>query len=181
MTVKELRKEKNLSQAALAKELGIATSAVGHMENGRMKVSAKIAAKAKEVFGVDLADAAEKAAPVAKKTAAKKPAVKKTEAKKAAATSKAAKTEKAPVKKAAAAKAEKTVKSTAKKAPVAKKSSAAEKKLANKVIIQSPLGGVITPDEVLAKVGNVDEVYVRVDQNKAYWVRGKEAGAVDLW
>lgn len=181
MTVKELRKEKNLSQAALAKELGIATSAVGHMENGRMKVSAKIAAKAKEVFGVDLTDAAEKAAPVAKKTAAKKPAVKKTEAKKAAATSKAAKTEKAPEKKAAAAKAEKTVKSTAKKAPVAKKSSAAEKKLANKVIIQSPLGGVITPDEVLAKVGNVDEVYVRVDLNKAYWVRGKEAGAVDLW
>lgn len=186
MTVKELRKEKNLSQAALAKELGIATSAVGHMENGRMKVSAKIAAKAKEVFGVDLADAAEKAAPVAKKTAAKKPAVKKTEAKKAAATSKAAKTEKAPAKKTAAVKAEKVVKSTAKKAstkkaPVAKKSSAAEKKLANKVIIQSPLGGVITPDEVLAKVGNVDEVYVRVDQNKAYWVRGKEAGAVDLW
>lgn len=181
MTVKELRKEKNLSQAALAKELGIATSAVGHMENGRMKVSAKIAAKAKEVFGVDLADAAEKAAPVAKKTAAKKPAVKKTEAKKAAATSKAAKTEKAPAKKTAAAKAEKAGKSTAKKAPVAKKSSAAAKKLANKVIIQSPLGGVITPDEVLAKVGNVDEVYVRVDQNKAYWVRGKEAGAVDLW
>ncbi|MBQ6322290.1 MAG: helix-turn-helix transcriptional regulator, partial [Lachnospiraceae bacterium] len=85
MTVKELRKEKNLSQAALAKELGIATSAVGHMENGRMKVSAKTAAKATEVFGVDLADAAEKAAPVAKKTAAKKPAVKETEAKKAAA------------------------------------------------------------------------------------------------
>lgn len=181
MTVKELRKEKNLSQAALAKELGIATSAIGHMENGRMKVSAKIAAKAKEVFGVDLVDAAAKAAPAATKSAAKKPTAKKTVAKKAAATPKAAKAEKAPVKKAAAAKAEKAVKSTAKKAPVAKKSSAAEKKLANKVIIQSPLGGVITPDEVLAKVGNVDEVYVRVDQNKAYWVRGKEAGAVDLW
>ena len=181
MTVKELRKEKNLSQAALAKELGIATSAIGHMENGRMKVSAKIATKAKEVFGVDLTDAAEKAAPATNKTAAKKPAAKKTETKKAAATSKAEKAEKAPAKKTAAAKAEKTVKSTAKKAPVAKKSSAAEKKLANKVIIQSPLGGVITPDEVLAKVGNVDEVYVRVDQNKAYWVRGKEAGAVDLW
>ena len=77
MTVKELRKEKNLSQAALAKELGIATSAVGHMENGRMKVSAKIAAKAKEVFGVDLVDAAAKTAPAATKPAAKKSAAKK--------------------------------------------------------------------------------------------------------
>ena len=185
MTVKELRKEKNLSQAALAKELGIATSAVGHMENGRMKVSAKIAAKAKEVFGVDLVDAAAKTAPAATKPAAKKSAAKKAAAKKAAATPKAVKAEKAPAKKAAATKTEKAVKSAAKKATIKeapmKKSSAAEKKLANKVIIQSPLGGVTTPDEVLAKVGNVDEVYVRVDQNKAYWVRGKEAGAVDLW
>ena len=70
----------------------------------------------------------------------------------------------------------------AKKAPAAKAApKAAEKKLLNKVIIQSPLGGIITPEEVLKKVGNVDEVYVRVDQNKAYWVRGKEAGSVDLW
>ena len=27
----------------------------------------------------------------------------------------------------------------------------------------------------------VDAVYIRVDQNKAYWVRGKEYGSVDLW
>ena len=49
------------------------------------------------------------------------------------------------------------------------------------VIIQSPLGGVITPAEILKKVGKVDEVYVRVDQNKAYWVKGDENGSVDLW
>ena len=29
--------------------------------------------------------------------------------------------------------------------------------------------------------GEVDKVYVRVDENKAYWVRGDETGAVDLW
>ena len=49
------------------------------------------------------------------------------------------------------------------------------------VIIQSPMGGEITPEEVLAKVGPVDKVYVRVDENKAYWTRGDESGAVDLW
>ena len=50
------------------------------------------------------------------------------------------------------------------------------------VFIQSPLGGEITSAEILAKVGtDVDRVYVRVDQNKAYWVKGEETGSVDLW
>ena len=58
---------------------------------------------------------------------------------------------------------------------------AAEQKPANEVIIQSPLGENITPAEILAKTGPVDKVYVRVDVNKAYWVRGEETGNVDLW
>ena len=62
------------------------------------------------------------------------------------------------------------------KKPAAKK--AAPK---NEVIIQSPMGGVITPAEILAKVGPVDSVYVRVDANKLYWVKGEETGAVDIW
>lgn len=49
------------------------------------------------------------------------------------------------------------------------------------VIIQSPMGGNITPEEILAKVGKADKIYVRVDENKAYWVRGTETGSVDLW
>ena len=39
MTIKELRTKEGLSQSEMAKRLGIATSAIGHMENGRMKVS----------------------------------------------------------------------------------------------------------------------------------------------
>jgi polyphosphate kinase len=50
-----------------------------------------------------------------------------------------------------------------------------------RLVIQSPFGKEITPEEVLEKVGEVDTVYIRVDQNKAYWVRGKEYGSVDLW
>ncbi|MBQ9662507.1 MAG: hypothetical protein IJV40_05085 [Oscillospiraceae bacterium] len=98
--------------------------------------------------------------PVAKKPAAKKAAPAKAEPAKEAAVVKA------PEKKAAA------------KKPAAKKPAA---KKAADVIIQSPLGGEITPEAILAKVGAVDKVYVRVDENKAYWVRGGETGSVDLW
>ena len=79
-------------------------------------------------------------------------------------------------------KAEKVVEAVEKK--VVEKKPAAKKPAAKKaaeVIIQSPLGGEITGAEILARVGNVDKVYVRVDENKAYWVRGEETGSVDLW
>ena len=46
---------------------------------------------------------------------------------------------------------------------------------------ESPMGGSITPEEIIKKTGPVDTVYVRVDENKAYWVRGEETGSVDLW
>ena len=58
---------------------------------------------------------------------------------------------------------------------------AAAKKAVTEVIVQSPLGGEISYEEILAKVGQADKIYVRVDQNKAYWVRGEETGDVDLW
>ena len=102
------------------------------------------------------------AAPKAAKPAAKaaaKPAVKKT-------------AEKKPAAKAAA-------KPAAKKAAPKAAPKAAKKGV--EVIIQSPMGGNITPEAILAKVGKADKVYIRVDENKAYWVRGKETGSVDLW
>ena len=69
-------------------------------------------------------------------------------------------------------------KKPAAKKPAAKKPAA---KKAVEVIVQSPLGGEISFAEIIAKVGEADKVYVRVDQNKAYWVRGEETGDVDLW
>ena len=69
-------------------------------------------------------------------------------------------------------------KKPAAKKPAAKKPAA---KKAVEVIVQYPLGGEISFAEILAKVGEADKVYVRVDQNKAYWVRGEETGDVDLW
>ena len=121
-------------------------------------------AEVAEVYGVVLT-AEEKAeavvAEVEEKVAEKKATAKKPAEKKAK--DAPVKTEKKPA-----------AKATEKK-PVAKKAPAAE------VIIQSPMGGEITPEAVLAKVGTVEKVYIRVDENKAYWVNGEETGSVDLW
>jgi len=150
MNIKELRTKEGLSQSALAKKLGVATSAIGHMENGRMKVSAKIAAKVKEEFGVDVADA----------VAAEKIEVKKTAAK-------------------ASRKAKETVKTVETK--VEKKVSKA-KAAKLEIIVQSPMGGNITAEEIAAKVpAGAESVFVRVDQNKLWWIKGEETGSVDIW
>ena len=157
MTIKELRAEKKLSQVKFAESVGVSSSLIGAIEQGSKKVSANLSAKVKEVYGVDLGEAKEvKNAVKAEEKAATKKTVKK-----------AAK--KAPAKKA-------VEKTTVK---------ASTEKVLNTpatVFIQSPIGGEITANEILAKIGEaVDKVYVRVDQNKAYWVKGDETGSIDLW
>ena len=51
------------------------------------------------------------------------------------------------------------------------------------IIIQSPMGGYITPADIAKKVpkGTAD-VYVRVDENKLYYVlKNGETGDLDIW
>ena len=56
------------------------------------------------------------------------------------------------------------------------------KKATLNIIIESPMGGSISTDEIAAKVPNgASAVYVRVDENKLYWVKGKETGSVEIW
>ena len=51
-----------------------------------------------------------------------------------------------------------------------------------KLVIQSTMGGSITAEEVLAKIpAGAETVYVKPEENKAYWVKGSESGSVDLW
>ena len=236
MNLKELRAKHSLTQSALAKSVGVTSNAISAIEGGRLKLSDKLAAKIKEVYGEEatVLTEAEKAveevtASVEKKAVRKASTTKKKVEEKAEKVADAAaeavlETEKKVEKKArkvkAKAQADKPaaavvaeaviapveaaveavaapaeaavvekkgrkkapVKKTAtaeKKAPVAKKTPAAPK--APVVILQSPFGGEITAEEILSKVGSVDTVYVRIDQNKAYWVKGEENGDVDLW
>ena len=280
MNLKELRTQLNLTQAALAKSIGVTSKTISLIESGKMKLSDKLAAKINEVYGgavaaaiaeaekafeteakatvaemeafaaeVEKAVVAEEKAEKKKARAAKKKAEaeaeqiadtvsafvaevvepeaekkkaratkKKVEAEKDTAAAAIPKTEKKAEKKtrkvkakaqadkpAAAVVAEAVVapveaaveaatapveaavaeKKGRKKAPAKKKALAPKKTQttpkAPVVILQSPFGGEITAEEILSKVGSVDTVYVRIDQNKAYWVKGEENGDVDLW
>ena len=64
------------------------------------------------------------------------------------------------------------------KKPAPKKAPA---KPAPTIILQSEFGGEVTAEQILSKVGDVDKVYVRIDQNKLYWVKGDETGDKDIW
>ena len=79
----------------------------------------------------------------------------------------------------------KTAAKTARKTKeTVKKVEAAAKKPAGKleIIVQSPLGGNITAEEIAAKLPKgAETVFVRVDQNKLWWIKGEETGSVDIW
>jgi len=50
------------------------------------------------------------------------------------------------------------------------------------IIVQSPMGGNITAEEIAAKLPKgAETVFVRVDQNKLWWIKGEETGSIDIW
>ena len=147
-TIKELRNDLKLSQAAFAKSIGISTASVVAYENGHTIPRKKVLDKIKEVYGAEISFASDEAKGK-KAPSAEKP--------------------KRGKKKADMEKAEKP------------KRTRRAKNTAPTIIIQSALGGAITVEEIVAKIGTADQVYVRVDENKAYWVRGEETGSIDLW
>ena len=154
LKVKELREKYKLTQAALAKSLGVSSITISAVETGRTKLSKHLSAKIQEVYG-EVVEPEIRKVKTAEKAAEKKTGTAK---KKAAAAAKTAAAE--------------VGEKIEKKAKRAKKA---------KVVIQSPMGGEITTEDILKKIGEAETVYVRVDQNKAYWVKGDETGSVDLW
>ena len=205
MTIKKLREKYNLTQSALARSLGVSSNAISGIEAGRIKLSPKMSAKIKEVYGeeVTTAPAPEKKAVapvettvVEKKAAPKKlaeaeaaPALEKKDDVESAVDEKAAEVatpaapapEKKPEKKTTAKKiADKAAESVVVEVATIDVP-AKEKKAPPTVILQSPFGGEITVDAVKTLVGEVDKIYVRIDQNKLYWVKGEETGNKDIW
>ena len=172
MTIKELRQMKGLTLAAFAKSIGIGMSTLTGYEAGKRQPGEKALAAIKEVYGVDLNETAAPAAPVAptEEKAVEKKTMKKPRAKK----------QPMPVEAAPIAPAEEKAEKSAKK-PRAKKQAAPVEKKPAQIIIQSPMGGEITPEDILTKAGNAEKIYVRVDQNKLYIVNGDETSSVDLW
>lgn len=204
MTIKELCVKITLSREKLAEAAGVSASAIAAVKTGCINLGRKISGAVKEIRGEaaavearaeeriqDTKAAAEEAKEKAAKVKAENTvseAAEKAEEIKAAAEETKAKLE------AVAAAAEKTAKTRKKsqkapeKAKAAKKEAPVREPAARKpadetiqVIIQSPIGGEITPEAILAKVGEADTIYVRIDENKAYWVKGEEHGSVDLW
>ena len=55
MTIKELREKYNLTQSALARSLGVSSNAISGIEAGRIKLSPKMSAKIKDVYGEEVA------------------------------------------------------------------------------------------------------------------------------
>ena len=76
----------------------------------------------------------------------------------------------------------KTVRKAARKTKAAVEDIAQAVKKNTAIMIQSQLGGMITPEEVLQRIPeNCDAVYIKPEENKAYWVKGLESGCVNLW
>lgn len=194
MNLKELREKYNLTQTALAKALGVTSNAISAIEGGRLKLSRKLSDKIREVYGEVIEPEARKARTVKGKAEKKAKAVeKKLEAIVETAGAEAVldtekklekKTRKARTKLQAEKPAvEKSVEAVVETAAEFEKKIDRRGRRAKKanIVIQSPMGGEITTDAILEKIGAADTVYVRVDQNKAYWVKGEETGSVDLW
>ena len=50
------------------------------------------------------------------------------------------------------------------------------------VLIESQSGSQITTSDILKKIpAGCESVYVKPEENKAYWVKGDDSGSVDLW
>ncbi len=67
MTIKELRKEKGLTQGKFAESLGVSQKVISAIECGRLAVDAKLAGKVRKVYGTELETAEKKIAAVTKK------------------------------------------------------------------------------------------------------------------
>lgn len=196
MNLKELREKNKLSQAAFAGTLGVSGKSIYLIEAGRMKLSKKLSDRIAEVYG-EVIEPAEKQAKAAVAGAEKRAdkaaedaaqAVLDTEKKldkrkrRTKARAQADKPAVEAVAEAVAAPVETAVEKVA--APVEAVKARRGRKRAPApatIVIQSPLGGEITDAEIRARIGQADAVYVRVDRNKAYWVRGEETGEIDLW
>ena len=180
--LKSIREAKNQSKGDFAKLLGITPMMVGRYESGKVQIPETVAEKVKA-----LSDAAAAAEIEIKKTARKTVRKAKEAAGDTAAMAKEAVADQAVAEEIAV---RKTVRKAGRKAAEAVEAVAAaavdaeaEMMAGMNITIQSPMGGYITTADIAKKVpvGTVD-VYVRVDENKLYYVLANgETGSINIW
>ena len=175
----QIRESLKLTKSELAKALGTSAMLIGRMEKGSCKISEDLEEAIKKL----IASAEEEA------SAEEKPKRKGGRKKKA---------ETAPAEEVPAAAEEPAVEEPAEvvaeePAPVVaeepaavveekSKRKAGKKKGALTVTIQSAMGGSISVEEIVSRIPDgADEVYIKVEENKAYWVKGEDSGFVLLW
>ena len=172
----EIRESKKLSKTEFAGLLGISAMLLGKYEKGSCAIPEEIEKKLKEI--ADTAAATEiEAKKTVRSTGRKAKEASKAIAKEAEDKSLAIEIDAKKKSRAAGRK----IKEEAEKV---KKAADKAIKAANKAnIIQSPMGGTITMEEIRSKLPKgTTEVYVRVDENKLYYVlKNGETGDVDIW
>lgn len=156
----KIREDKNLSKSDFAKLLGVTPMLLGRYEKGSCAIPEDIARKLQDTTvatEIEVKKNTRKAGRKAKEVVAEEIKVKKTARK-------------------GARKAKETASAT--KESVKRKAAGIPN-----IIIQSPMGGYITPADIAKKVPkNTEDVYVRVDENKLYYVlKNGESGDVDIW
>ena len=199
----KIREEKNLSKSDFAKLLGVTPMLLGRYEKGSCAIPEDIAKKLQDTAvatEIEVKKTARKGGRKAKEAAeavAQSDPVVAAEIEVKKNTRKAGRKAKEVVTEVKEAVEDKVVaeeievKKTARKgARKAKETvSAAKESVKRKaagipnIIIQSPMGGYITPADIAKKVPkNAADVYVRVDENKLYYVlKNGENGDVNIW
>ena len=183
--LKEIREDKGLKKGEFAKLMGVTPMIYGRYESGTLAIPEQVESAVIEFIAKEDNKAVEKA--VADAAVATEIEVKKT-------VRKAGRKAKEKVTEAADAvadnekivateiEAKKTVRKAGRKAKAVAENIAEAVKKNTTIMIQSQLGGMITPEEVLQKIPeDCDAVYIKPEENKAYWVKGLESGCVNLW
>ena len=199
----KIREERNLSKSDFAKLLGVTPMLLGRYEKGSCAIPEDIAKKLQDTAvatEIEVKKTARKGGRKAKEAAeavAQSDPVVAAEIEVKKNTRKAGRKAKEVVTEVKEAVEDKVVaeeievKKTARKgARKAKETASATKESVKRkaagipnIIIQSPMGGYITPADIAKKVPkNTEDVYVRVDENKLYYVlKNGESGDVDIW
>ena len=174
----KIREDRKLSKKEFAIFLGITPMLLGKYEKGTSAIPESIAEKLKEAEDKATATEIEVKKTVRKGGRKAKEKIEETVAEmKEAVEDKTVATE---------IEVKKTARKSARKAKEAADIAAEELKKAAgmpNIIIQSPMGGIITPSDIANKVPkDTAEVYVRVDENKLYYVlKSGESGDIDIW